>query len=95
MMCGLEVEDRRKHEKEMLRYYLDALAKAGGTPPAWDDMWSAYSNAPAYGLVAWISTLAGDDYQPDAVNLKYIERFGAAYKDLETGRVLRGSSFKA
>lgn len=89
MMCGLDVEDRRQHEKEMLRYYLEALGKAGGTTLSWDDMWNAYRNAPAYGLVAWISTLAGDDYQPDAVNLKYIERFGAAYKDLETGRLLR------
>ncbi|MET0661215.1 MAG: phosphotransferase [Steroidobacteraceae bacterium] len=91
MMCGLDVEDRRRHERDMLRYYLDALAKAGGTPPAWNDLWDAYRNAPAYGLVAWISTLAGDDYQPDAVNLRYIERFGAAYKDLETTRLLRGA----
>lgn len=90
MMCGMEVEDRRRHEKEMLRYYLDALARAGGTPPPWDDVWDDYRSCPAYGLIAWISTLAGDDYQPDAVNLKYIERFGAAYKDLETGRRLRG-----
>jgi hypothetical protein len=90
MICGMEVADRRKHEREMLRYYFDALAQAGGQPLSWDEMWRSYRSAPAYGLVAWISTLAGDDYQPTEVNLRYIERFGAAYKDLETTRLLRG-----
>jgi thiamine kinase-like enzyme len=88
IICALEVEERRKHEEELLKYYLDALARAGGTPPAWDQLWKAYRNQPAYGLVAWISTLAGDDYQPDTVNMRYIERFGAAYSDFETGKIL-------
>jgi hypothetical protein len=87
-MSALSVEDRRTHEEAMLRFYVDALRERGVSPPDWNDMWDAYRTAPAYGIVAWLSTLGAKDYQGDAICLNYIERFCTAYTDLDTEAVL-------
>jgi hypothetical protein len=76
--------DRRGHERELLAYYLDAL----GIPMAPDDAWRTYRCTPAYGLTAWLETYASADYQSDDVSLTLLQRFGTAFNDHDTARLL-------
>ena len=89
LISALEVEDRRKHEQALLRHYMDALAHAGVRVPSWDAMWESYRSTPMWGIVAWLSTIGAMDYQKDVICLRYLERFGAAYRDFDTAGLLK------
>jgi len=84
LVSGLAVDDRRAHERDLLGGYLSALARHGGTAPTFEDAWAAYRRTPVFGLGSWLQTLAGGGFQPVEVCLATLERFAAAYHDLET-----------
>lgn len=77
---SLTVNDRREHERDLLAGYLDALARRGGHRP--EDVWARYCATPAYGLGAWLQTIAAGTFQPTDTCLVAIERFTAAFRDL-------------
>jgi sulfur transfer complex TusBCD TusB component (DsrH family) len=83
---SLEVADRRAHERELLAGYLDAARSAGASPPNFEQAWQRYQSTPAFGLATWMHTYSAGSFQPDDVSLATIERFSAAYEDLETHR---------
>jgi len=83
---SLTVADRRDHERQLLRAYLDHLADAGAPAPDFDHAWDRYRQTPAFGLASWLHTVAGGRFQPLDVSLAIIERFAAAYADREAGR---------
>jgi aminoglycoside phosphotransferase (APT) family kinase protein len=56
LMTALDVEERRKGETDLVRYYLDELARRGVQPPAWDDAWALYRAQMVWGIVAWMVT---------------------------------------
>jgi hypothetical protein len=83
---SLGVRDRRAHERELLAGYLDSLGSAGAPPPGFADAWDRYRSSPAFGLATWVHTYSAGSFQPESVSLATIERFAAAYSDLETHR---------
>lgn len=84
----LATDDRRAHERDLLTGYLEALARAGVDAPYAGDAWERYRAAPAFGLGTWLHTISAGSFQPTDVCVATIERFAAAYGDLETARAL-------
>jgi Phosphotransferase enzyme family len=73
----LTIDDRRAHEEELLRGYLDELTRLGGTPPAWDEAWDQYRAHAAWAYYMWGITRFVD--RP--IILEFIERLGTAVAD--------------
>lgn len=76
----LTVEDRRRHEQDLLRHYLDRLAAHGGQPPHWDEAWARYCESVAYGMFLWGITLRVDP----PIILEFNRRLGTAVVDLDS-----------
>ncbi|MGN6168119.1 MAG: phosphotransferase [Solirubrobacteraceae bacterium] len=83
-----EIEDRRAWEGELLDFYLEHLAAAGGDRIARGRAWSAYRSALLYPYFAWVYTLGRSrlqpNFQPDRVSLTMIERISTAIDDLDS-----------
>lgn len=86
LATALEVEDRRAWEGELLDFYLDRLAAAGGEPIPRGQAWESYRRATFYPYFAWVYTIGRSrlqpHFQPDEVSLTMIERISAAIDDL-------------
>jgi len=86
LVGAITIEDRRKHERDLLRSYLDALKKYGvENPPSFDDIWLDYRRFTLHGF-AW--TMTTPEFHPEEVIQAYAERYGAAAQDLETLKAL-------
>jgi len=88
LVSSLDIADRRAHDEELLIGYLDALRRAGVDAPGADQAWTRYRATPAFGLGTWLHTLSAGSFQPVDVCLTTLQRFTAAYVDLETHRSL-------
>jgi len=86
LVSALGVEERRRYERDLLAFYLDALGHAGVRPPSPVSAWDRYRGTPAFGLATWLHTLSFGSLQSADVCMATIRRFAAAYEDLETGR---------
>lgn len=88
LATALEVGDRREWEDELLDFYLEQLAAAGGETISRAKAWDAYRQATFYPYFAWLYTLGRSRlqprFQPDAVSRKMIERISAAIEDLDS-----------
>jgi aminoglycoside phosphotransferase (APT) family kinase protein len=82
LMTALDVEERRKGERDLLRHYLDELANRGVQPPAWDDAWSQYRAQMVWGIVAWMVTPTSM-YSAELLDT-LIRRCVAAAEDLDS-----------
>jgi hypothetical protein len=84
---GLTVEDRRAWEHDLLAFYLERLAAAGGEAPAMGDAWLAYRQQAIYPCFIWLATIGRSviqpKYQPDEISLGIIERTANAILDLD------------
>ena len=80
----LDIDTRRGHEADLLRWYLDRLAEHGADPPAWDDAWDAYTKGFAHGYFLWTITRISSR----EVVLIHVPRIGAAIVDHDTFRRL-------
>lgn len=67
LMHSIPTELRRAEEKDLLAYYLDALARngAGAEAPAFADAWDTYRLLTVDGWIAIVFTLAAGSMQPD------------------------------
>jgi hypothetical protein len=77
---ALAVEDRRVHEHELIRHYLDALRAGGGPDIAFDEAWLGYRRHVLHGFL-WV--LTPEEMQPVAFTAAMAERYSAAADDLE------------
>lgn len=87
LSAGLDVEDRRNWERELLARYLDALAAAGGKPPSFDEAWLAYRQQMFHGLIFWTYTLLVGKVQaiqPEEIVRILVSRTAQAVVDLES-----------
>jgi hypothetical protein len=89
---ALDVEDRRTWEGELLDFYLERLAAAGGKAPPRERAWRAYRTALFYPYFAWVYTVGRSRLQPkfqsDQVSLTMIKRISAAIDDLDSLRAV-------
>lgn len=82
---GLSVEDRRRHERELLAYYREQLLARGLTaPPTSDELWLEYRRAMIWGVyIGWLTTpVVNYGWE---INVMNHLRLMTAYEDLETG----------
>jgi hypothetical protein len=54
---GLSIEDRRNHEQELVRFYLDCLGEEGGfIPPTFEQTWPDYCRCLEWGVyIGWLT----------------------------------------
>lgn len=85
---ALEVEDRRAWEADLLDFYLERLAAAGGAPIPRAQAGLAYRRAILYPYFAWVYTIGRSRLQPrfqlGEVSLTMIRRISAAIEDLDS-----------
>jgi hypothetical protein len=85
---ALAVKDRRAWERELLAYYLDRLALAGGPVTDIDTAWNIYRQQLASALAWWTITLCPTpgmpDMQPRDVSLEFIRRIATAMDDVDS-----------
>jgi hypothetical protein len=86
---GLSIADRRTHERELLRYYLDALAEAGAAnPPGFVESWTEYRRSQIWNVyVGWLTTpVVNYGWE---INVMNHLRLVTAFEDLGTGKLVR------
>jgi hypothetical protein len=85
---SLGVEDRRDWECDLLVFYLEQLAAAGGDAPDFDTAWLAYRQQLLYPYFAWLLAIGRSTiqpkFQPDSTSLAIIERTATAVVDLDS-----------
>jgi thiamine kinase-like enzyme len=77
LTSALTVDDRRRHERDLLRHYLDRLAAAGVDAPSWDDAWAGIRRGVLHGFYLWAITLKVDP----AITTELLTRLGTAAAD--------------
>jgi Phosphotransferase enzyme family len=85
---ALAAQDRRAWERELLDFYLEQLAAAGGETITPEQAWQAYRQATFYPYFAWLYTIGRSrlqpQFQPDEISLAVIERIATAIDDLDS-----------
>jgi aminoglycoside phosphotransferase (APT) family kinase protein len=76
----LTVDDRRRHEADLLLHYLDELARFGIDAPEFDAAWDAYARGFPWGFFLWAITQVSSR----EVVLVHVPRLGAALVDHDT-----------
>jgi hypothetical protein len=88
--AGLAVEERRRHERALLRRYHQALLVRGVTGYGWDDLWTDYRRYAFGGFLMAIgaSMMVVQTERGDEMFLTMIRRHGAQIVDLDAGALL-------
>jgi hypothetical protein len=93
---GLAVADRRDWERDLLAFYLERLAAAGGDPPEFDAAWLAYRQQMLWPYFGWLLSTGRSaiqpKFQPDSTNFGMLERASNAILDLDTLGAVTGSN---
>ncbi|MGQ4599405.1 phosphotransferase [Nocardia sp. R6R-6] len=92
MTSGLEVEDRRAWERELIEFYVDRLHAAGGPALSFEAAWLAYRQQCLYPYFAWMITIGRSaimpKFQPDDVCRAIVHRTSTAIMDLDALRAV-------
>jgi hypothetical protein len=88
--AGLVEEDRRAHERELLREYYQALTAAGIESYSWEQCWSHYRRFTLAGFLMAVaaSMLVEQTPRGDEMFMTMARRHGAHILDLEAEDVL-------
>jgi hypothetical protein len=86
---ALSVEDRRRHDRYLLDIYRDALQLPDDDAPAADELWQRYRQSHVHGLAIWLSRLGIEGRQTRAACEAMVERYAAAFADMDTPGGLR------
>ena len=83
---ALPVEQRRAQERDLLRFYLNALATAGGPQITIDAAWKSYRAQMLSALAWWTMTVTPSTQMPDMQPLDttraFLSRLAVAVDDL-------------
>jgi hypothetical protein len=91
---ALQPEDRRAHERDLLRHYLAARDALGGEPIGWDDAWRAHRLHALYCVVAACQIVTFPADAPPARRVfadAFLARVETAISDLESLDALRAA----
>jgi hypothetical protein len=86
---GLSIADRRVHEQELLRYYLNQLSEAGAAnPPDFDTCWTEYRRSQIWNVyIGWLTTpVVNYGWE---INVMNHLRLVTAFNDLDTAQLVR------
>ncbi len=87
LATSLTVENRRAWERDLVRFYLDQLAEAGGPKVSKDEAWRTIRLSMPTAFAFWTLTLKPSpefpDMQPGETARAFIERLGWAMDDLD------------
>ena len=87
---SISAELRRAEERSLLALYLEALERAGGTAPSFEEAWLQYRLYAACGWIAATATAAvGSRMQALEIGMRSMRRATDAIVDLETPELLR------
>jgi hypothetical protein len=92
LTMGMDIEDRRRHERDLLRHYLDMRAKFGGTELDPDDVWLQHRVQAAYTVPASCQVVLFPDGMTEGRRIfseAFLDRAMAAVEDLESRAALR------
>jgi thiamine kinase-like enzyme len=85
---ALDIEDRRKWDRELIAYYLEELARHGGPVVSMDEAWLNYRQQLWTALSWWLVTLCPPegipDMQPRDTTVAFLKRIGAAMGDADS-----------
>jgi hypothetical protein len=85
---SLSVQNRRRWERDLLKFYLDQMRAAGGPPLNYNDAWRDYRQQLSAALAYWTITLQPSskmpEFQPRDLTLEFIGRLTKAMQDLDT-----------
>jgi len=84
LATALSIEDRRAHERPLVRDYLTELAAHGGPAIDFEEGWELYRRSFSYGYLLWVITqIRGRDEV-----LAHMPRLAAALRDHDTYHLL-------
>jgi hypothetical protein len=87
LVTALDSDDRRKHERDLIASYLDALRRRGVEAPGENEAWKLYRQTVVWGLViGWLITPPENYGQ--AITAANVSRLVTAAQDLETFQAL-------
>jgi hypothetical protein len=88
IITALSTEERRMHERELLRDYCEALRRCGvSNPPRSEEAWREYRRAVVWSFyLGWLTTPIAN--YGEAINVANLQRLSAAFADLETARLI-------
>jgi hypothetical protein len=89
----VDIEERRKHQRDLLQGYLDALRAHGGVDISFDDAWAAHRLQASYTVVATFLAYMPSYASGDGVALgdALLARADAAVDDLEVVDAVRSA----
>jgi hypothetical protein len=82
--AALDVGDRRRSERDLLRHYLERLKFHGGPQIDFDTAWPQYRAAVPYGFFMWSITMRVDP----PIIVEFVTRLGTAIADHESYELL-------
>ena len=93
LTMSVDIEERRKHERDLLQGYLDALRAHGGVEISFDDAWAAHRLHASYTVVATFLAYMPSYAASDGVGLgnALLARSDAALADLEVVDAVRAA----
>jgi hypothetical protein len=92
LTMGMSVDDRRAHERDLLRHYLEVRRASGAVEISFDDAWLAHRVHGAYTVAASCAAVAiKDDVTPQRRVFAdaFVARAVAAVEDLDSRAALR------
>ena len=88
MSTALTIENRRAWEHDLLKYYLEELARNGGAVVDFNTAWNIYRRQLISALTWWTITLHPapglPDMQPRDVTLEFVRRISTAMNDVDS-----------
>jgi aminoglycoside phosphotransferase (APT) family kinase protein len=92
LTMAMDVEERRSHQVELLRHYLEVRRALGGSPIDFDEAWLRHRIHAAYTVPASCQIVLFPDDIPDSRRLfaeAFLERAQSCVEDLEARDALR------
>jgi len=92
LTMSLDIEDRRHHESDLLRHYLDIRKAGGGIPIDFETAWTSHRLHAAYTVIASCQIVTFPENQSPARETfgnAFLERAKSAVTDLEALSELR------
>jgi hypothetical protein len=92
LTMSLSIDDRRRHERDLLRRYLERWTGGGGDPISFDEAWLAHRVHAAYTVPACCQIVAFPDNVTERRRIfaeAFLARAEAALQDLEARSALR------